>query len=230
MLANGKPTYVTIKIDDKKVAKTTKERNRVWNQTFQILCAHPSDSMINITMKTKCSILGKHKIQAHQILNETTFISGFFPLEMENGKPNQTVKLRLMLWFKPASLEPTWGRILWNDEFQGLRNASFPQRSNCHVKLYHDAHHSSKFQPPSDVCGSPGKLWEDVYKAIEGARHLVYIAGWSLNPKMVLVNTKFTISFTNSSTYNFNFYLLIFCSSNATYDTQASHTCIMFMT
>ncbi|XP_044487608.1 phospholipase D alpha 4 [Mangifera indica] len=185
--ANGKPSYVTIKLDNKKVAKTSHERDRVWNQTFQILCAHPCDSTITITLKTKCSILGKLHIQAHEILHKASFINGFFPLTMENGKPSPQLKLRLMLWFKPAVFEPTWGAVLDNGAFQGLRNATFPQRSNCHVKLYHDAHHCSTFQPPFDLCGSPGKLWEDVYRAIEGAKHLIYIAGWSLNPKMVLV-------------------------------------------
>lgn len=186
--ANGKPSYVTIKLDNKKVAKTSHERDRVWNQTFQILCAHPCDSTITITLKTKCSILGKLHIQAHEILHKASFINGFFPLTMENGKPSPELKLRLMLWFKPAVFEPTWGAVLDNGAFQGLRNATFPQRSNCHVKLYHDAHHCSTFQPPFDLCGSPGKLWEDVYRAIECAKHLIYIAGWSLNPKMVLVN------------------------------------------
>ncbi|GAV60514.1 PLDc domain-containing protein/PLD_C domain-containing protein [Cephalotus follicularis] len=187
ILPNGKPTYVTIEIDKKKVAKTSHERDRVWNQTFQILCAHPSDSIITITMKTKCSILGKFNIQAHQILNETSLISGFFPLEMENGKPNQYLKLMFILWFKPVEFELTWSKLVANGDFQGLRNASFPQRSNCHVTLYQDAHHSPTFQPPLHLCRSPRRLWEDIYKAIEGAKCLIYIAGWSLNPKMVLV-------------------------------------------
>ncbi|KAG5054142.1 hypothetical protein JHK85_006652 [Glycine max] len=77
--------------------------------------------------------------------------------------------------------------MLSNDwEFQGLREATFLLTSNSHVKHYHDAHHSSTFQPPFDLCGAPKKLWEDVYKAIEGAKYLVYIAGWSFNPMMVL--------------------------------------------
>lgn len=108
---------------------------------------------------------------------------------MENGKPNPKLKLRFVLWFKPAELEPSWAKLLSNEEFQGLRDVTFPQRSNCQVKLYHDAHHSSAFQPPFDLCGAPRKLWEDVYKAIERAKYIVYISGWSLNPKMVLVKT-----------------------------------------
>lgn len=40
---------MTIKIDNKTVAKTTQERDRVWNQTFQILCAHSPTTTITIT-------------------------------------------------------------------------------------------------------------------------------------------------------------------------------------
>ncbi|XP_020224395.1 phospholipase D alpha 4 [Cajanus cajan] len=186
VFTNGKPAYVTIMIDNKKVAKTTQESERVWNQTFQIQCAHPADSIITLTLKTSCTILGKFHMQA-QRLEEESLINGLFPLLMENGKPNPQLKLRFMLWYKPADLEPSWTKLLSNGEFQGLRDSTFSQRSNCQVKLYHDAHHSSTFHPPFDLCGAPRKLWEDVYKAIEGAKYLVYIAGWSFNPKMVLV-------------------------------------------
>lgn len=177
-----------IEIDGKKVAQTRNEQDRVWNETFQILCAYPSDSTIVITMRTSCSILGKINIQAHQIVDhEASFTNGFFPLLTENGRPNPALKLRFMLWFKPAQFEPSWRKILSNGDFQGLRNATFPQRCNCHVTLYQDAHHLSTFQPPFFPRGPPRRLWEDVYKAIEGAKHLIYIAGWSLNPNMVLV-------------------------------------------
>ncbi|GMP35068.1 hypothetical protein CsSME_00007676 [Camellia sinensis var. sinensis] len=187
IIANGKLTYVTIKIDNKKVATTTLESDRVWNQTFQILCAHPSDSTITLTMKTKCCVLGKIQIQANQIMSEVSLMNGFFPLNMENGKPNTQLRLRFMLWFKPAELEPSWGKLLANGGFEGMKNATFPQRSNCGVRLYQDAHHRPTFRPPFDLCRGPKKLWEDVYKAIEDAKHFIYIAGWSFNPKMVLV-------------------------------------------
>ncbi|XP_027336367.1 phospholipase D alpha 4-like isoform X1 [Abrus precatorius] len=190
---NGKAAYVTIKIDNHKVAKTSQESNRVWNQTFQIQCAHPADSSITITLKTSCSsILGKFHIQAQQLLKKGGLINGLFPLLIENGKPNSKLKLKFLLWFKPAELELSWSKVLSNGQFQGLRDVTFPQRSNCHVKLYHDAHHSSAFLPPFDLFGAPKKLWEDVYKAIEGAKYIVYIAGWSFNPKMVLVRDPHT--------------------------------------
>lgn len=116
---------------------------------LQILCAHPPDSTITISLKTKCSTLGKICI-------------------LDNGG------------------------------FKGLKNATFPQRSNCSVTLYQDAHHHSNFHPPGNLCGTPRKLWEDVYKAIDDAKYLVYIAGWSFNPNLVLVSENTLFSFSSS--------------------------------
>ncbi|KAI3966409.1 hypothetical protein MKW92_037897 [Papaver armeniacum] len=184
-----KATYITIKINEKKVAETKQVSDRTWNQTFQILCAHPADSTITITMKTQCgSTLGKIHISAREMLEDSTLIEGNFPTLSEKGKPNPELRVQFMLWFKHANHEPTWDKVLNHDKFEGLKNASFPQRSNCNVILYQDVHHHSTFQPPVDFHGEgPRKLWVDVFKAINGAKHLIYIAGWSFNPKMVLV-------------------------------------------
>ncbi|KAJ0515151.1 putative phospholipase D [Helianthus annuus] len=183
----GAPAYVSIKIDNKKIASTSHESERVWNQTLRVLCAHPINATLTITLKTKCSILGKVNIQAHQLLEKSNLIDGLFPVCMENGKPHPQLKIRFMLWFKPAQLEPSWRKIIDNSRFNGLRDATFPQRTNCSVTLYQDSHHCPMFQPPLDVCGSPRNLWEDVFVAIEGAKHLIYIAGWSFNPHLILV-------------------------------------------
>ncbi|KAL2243246.1 UNVERIFIED_CONTAM: Phospholipase D alpha 4 [Sesamum indicum] len=186
--AGGRSAYVTIKVDNKKEAKTTYERDRVWNQTFQILCAHPPDTTITITLKRKRTVLGKIDIQADKLLGESSLINGFFPLSKQNGKPNKKLKLQFIVWFKPAECEKSWEKALeTNGGYQGLKNAAFPIRSNCSVTLYQDAHHRHTFQPPIDLCGTPRKLWEDVYNAIDGAKHLIYIAGWSFNPNMALV-------------------------------------------
>ncbi|XP_076881215.1 phospholipase D alpha 4-like [Bidens hawaiensis] len=183
----GAPTYVTIKIDHKKIASTSHESDRVWNQTLRVQCAHHINATITITLKTKCTILGKANIQAHQLLEKSNLIDGLFPVCMENGKPHPQVKIRLMLWFKPAQLEQNWRKVINNNRFNGLRDATFPQRSNCSVTLYQDSHHCLMFHPPVDVCGSPRNLWEDVFVAIEGAKHFIYIAGWSFNPHLILV-------------------------------------------
>ncbi|KAG6395738.1 hypothetical protein SASPL_141862 [Salvia splendens] len=167
------------------MAKTTNESDHVWNQTFQILCAHPPQTTITLTLKRKCSVLGKIDIPAHNLLGESSLINGFFPLSKQNGEQKKKLKLQFIVWFKPAEDEKTWEKALKNDRYQGLKNTSFPMRSNCGVTLYQDAHHHPSFHPPSN--GRPRRLWEDVYNAIDGAKHLIYIAGWSFNPRMALV-------------------------------------------
>ncbi|KAL5728805.1 phospholipase D [Ranunculus cassubicifolius] len=180
ILVGEKPTYVTIKIDGKKVARTSHSNDRVWNQTLQILCAHPSSSTITITLKRKHSVLGKIRIPAKRIIEEEALIDSFCALETEKGELIPELKLRLILWFKSADNR--------NRECMGLKGCTYPQRSNCHVTLYQDAHHHSTFKPPGHLHGGvPRKLWEDVYRAIDNAKHLIYIAGWSFNPKLVLV-------------------------------------------
>lgn len=127
------------------------------------------------------------------MIEESTLIEGSFPIFTEKGKPNPELRVQFMLWFKHSNCEPSWYKVLKSGKFTGLKNATFQQRSNCSVILYQDTHHHSTFQPPVYFHeGGPRKLWVDVYKAINCAKHLIYIAGWSFNPKMVLVseNTK----------------------------------------
>lgn len=189
------PAFITIKLNGAKVAETSHELGRVWNQTFHILCAHSLDSSITITLKTRFSILGKIHIPAQRLAQEPNCYDGYFPLYTEKGKPQPRLKLQFRLCFKDAEGDPSWGRGLKEGGFSGLKKGvSFPQRSNCRVTLYQDAHHRPCFQPPVYTDGGekykPRKLWEDVYKALDGAKYLIYIAGWSLNPKMILVSTK----------------------------------------
>ncbi|KAL5997378.1 hypothetical protein ACLOJK_008308 [Asimina triloba] len=196
MRRSDKPAYVTIKLNETRVAKTTEEIDRAWNQSFQILCAHAAESTtIVITLRTRRSILGRIHIPALQLLtdHQPAIHDGFFPLSNEKGKPIPKLKLRFRLQFNHAELDPWWGRGLGHGCFPGITTGvTFHQRSNCSVNLYQDAHHRPCFQPP--ICGEGGekiykarKLWEDVYRALDGAKHLIYIAGWSLNPNIVLV-------------------------------------------
>lgn len=84
------------------------------NFIFQILCAHPPDTTITITLKRKRTVLGKIDIQADKLLGESSLINGFFPLSKQNGKPNKKLKLQFIVWFKPSSYVSTSNWSLWN--------------------------------------------------------------------------------------------------------------------
>ncbi|KAK1295429.1 Phospholipase D epsilon [Acorus calamus] len=193
LFACDKQTYVTISLDDTRVAETTHEDDRSWNQTFRILCAHSVDTVVTITIRTVLTVLGRIRIPGRSLVSEESkeLRNGSHPLLNEKGKPVSNLDLRFVLRFTNAESETYWGKGLGRGDFRGItKGVSFPQRSNCRVTLYQDAHHSNSFHPPLFLQGGetyrPGKLWEDVYKAIDGAKHLVYIAGWSFNPNMVL--------------------------------------------
>lgn len=88
--------------------------------------------------------------------------------------------------------DPYWDAGIQLPHFKGVRHSYFPQRTSCNVTLYQNSHLSSQFHP--DICltdGSryvPPRLWEDLYASINNARHFVYVAGWSFNVQITLVN------------------------------------------
>ncbi|XP_031480976.1 phospholipase D alpha 4 [Nymphaea colorata] len=171
------PARVTIKLDRAKVAETSHDAAREWNVCFHILCAQRA-AFIRISLKTKSRTLGRLIIPVSEITTGTP-ISGLFPLQTERGKTIPKLKLRFSLHFKYPYRNP-----LKEPKFPALSLTTFPQRSNCNLRLYQDAHTSHDF-PSTYKVGR--NLWEDVYKAIDEARLLIYITGWSLNPKTVLV-------------------------------------------
>ncbi|ONK78090.1 uncharacterized protein A4U43_C02F14210 [Asparagus officinalis] len=150
-----------------------------------------TDTMIKLSLKTAFSTLGKVQIQASHLLIEKDQVFNQFLLT-NKGRLSTKLKLAFNLSFRRANCELDWGRGLTRRGFAGLTNGvTFPQRSNCRVILYQDAHHGPKFEPiiglGTDKCYKPRKLWEDVFRAINGAKIFIYIAGWSFNPKTVLV-------------------------------------------
>jgi phosphatidylserine/phosphatidylglycerophosphate/cardiolipin synthase-like enzyme len=82
-----------------------------------------------------------------------------------------------------------------------LPRAYFPPRRGCHVTLYHDACYpparldpkGSVPLPDVPVDGALGGLyterscWDDLYSAINGAKHLICIAGWSVWVETALI-------------------------------------------
>lgn len=188
----AKPAYVRIKIGGTRVAETRHARDRVWNQTFRILCSHPADTIIAFSLMTMFSTLGEAKIAASSLIEKGD--QTLSPLLLTNNGSSKT-KLRLLfrLTFRHAESEPDWGQGLRRGGFAGIRHGvTFPQRSNCGVILYQDAHHGSNFRPGQLY--RPRRLWEDVCKAINGSKSFIYIAGWSLNPRMILVSSSIWLS------------------------------------
>ncbi|PKA54474.1 Phospholipase D epsilon [Apostasia shenzhenica] len=180
------PASVSIEIDGEKVAETSREYDKEWNQKFLEPCAHPAGAAVVLALRTREFVLGRVLIPA-VVLLQCVEGEGGFSGEAVSGAADQAsrrgkAKIEFSIRFWPAGNSPE------------VVISSFPVRENCRVVLYQDAHHGDGFRPPV-IAGEgrerrPRNLWEDVFRAIDGAEFFVCIAGWSLNPKLVLVSIK----------------------------------------
>ena len=165
------------------MAKTTEEKNPTWNQTFKILCAHPPETDIVLKVRWKNYVLACTSIPANRLIaaSDHSYDSSSFPAAWW-----RCGQLKFLLRLVPAAEEqlPGWGLG---------EGVTFLERENCDLVFYQDAHHRKTFAPPVyDGDGRkvrPRKLWEDIFSAINGAKHLIYIAGWAFNHKIVLVSS-----------------------------------------
>jgi phospholipase D1/2 len=91
-----------------------------------------------------------------------------------------------------VSKDHSWGRGVRGARYPGVPYTFFPQRQGCRVTLYQDAHVPEGFIPGIALGNGERRYeahrcWEDIFDAINGARHLIYITGWSVYTEIALV-------------------------------------------
>ncbi|CAL4991348.1 unnamed protein product [Urochloa decumbens] len=104
-------------------------------------------------------------------------------------------KIHVQARFTSVADDPNWARGVSGAggaaEFAGVPKTFFKQRQGCNVTLYQDAHVAESFKPAIQLAGGRNyeqrRCWEELYDAIAGAKHLVYITGWSVVPDITLV-------------------------------------------
>ncbi|KAK1316627.1 Phospholipase D alpha 1 [Acorus calamus] len=190
--------YATVDIGPARLARTRQlefhPTNPKWNQSFHLFCAHSAPS-ITISIKNQlpvdAELLGRAHIPAHQILTSTQPIDAWLDLYKDNGDKTDKAQVHVRLQFTPAESCPSWDAGLL--AFSGCRKTFFPMREACDVVLYQNSHLSNQFKPVIHLYNdkhnlySPPRLWEDLYNAISGAKHFIYVAGWSVNTSITLV-------------------------------------------
>ncbi|KAK2996112.1 hypothetical protein RJ639_029473, partial [Escallonia herrerae] len=76
-------------------------------------------------------------------------------------------------------------------DYHGVPGTYFPLRRGGKVTLYQDAHVHDGSLPDlkldNDVPYMHGSCWADIFDGMKKARHLIYIAGWSVYHKVRLV-------------------------------------------
>ncbi|KAE9608361.1 putative phospholipase D [Lupinus albus] len=189
--------YATIKLGNAIVARTRvikKKHTQIqWHESFQIYTAHTANNVV-------FSIKEDHPIRA-------TIGRAYFPIEElvhgqkldkwlqilnKKNKPLQGgPRIHVRLQFFCATKDINWSQGIKSPMYTGVPNTYFNQRSGCRVTLYQDTHILDNYLPKISLTGGnyyeSHNCWEDIFDAISNAKHLIYIAGWSVNTKTTLI-------------------------------------------
>ncbi|KAK3133350.1 hypothetical protein QOZ80_6AG0535410 [Eleusine coracana subsp. coracana] len=190
--------YVDIDVGAARVARTREVEFHptapAWNQSFRLHCAYPA-APVTFTVKNQhlfgAGVIGAGSVPAACVASGELVERWLDLRGGEHAHATHTPRLRVGLRFTDVERDPCWDAGVRVPGFAGVRPAFFPERTNCHVTLYQDAHLSDAFEPRVRLGdGSsyrPARLWEDLYAAIRDARRFVYVAGWSVSTGITLV-------------------------------------------
>ncbi|CAL4914730.1 unnamed protein product [Urochloa decumbens] len=194
--------YATVDIDKARVGRTRMldpVHSPRWNESFRIYCAHDASNVI-FTVKSDnpigATLIGRAYLPTRDVaggrkVERWLDICDEKRVPLEGGD-----KIHVQLQFTDVAADPAgrWGAGLGGGagaEYAGVPRTFYEQRRGCRVRLYQDAHVADGFAPRVTLAGGrtyePRRCWEDVFEAINNARKMVYIAGWSVNTDVRLL-------------------------------------------
>ena len=172
--------YVTMDLGQARPIKTSiieDNLNPKWFQKFRREVCHTADELVFKVKDKDCvgvGHLGEVKISIEEVLSGEP-IDNWYNLQNSDGEDIDAT-LHLQIEFVSAeSLEKT----------TEVQDSYFPMHEGCRLALYQDAH-----TPPSPLHDeivlangntySPACAWRQIYDAIAGAEHFIYLTGWSV--------------------------------------------------
>ncbi|KAF8379386.1 hypothetical protein HHK36_028820 [Tetracentron sinense] len=190
--------YVTISVSSAVVGRTfviSNNENPAWMQHFYLPVAHYA-AEVNFVVKDNdvvgSQIIGVVAIPVEQIYSGTK-VEGTFPLLIASGKPCKPGAV-LSISIQYTSIEKLSDYhhgVEGGPDYYGVPGTYFPLRRGGRVTLYQDAHVPDGCLPnlmlDHGMHYKHGKCWHDIFDAISQARRLIYITGWSVYHKVVLV-------------------------------------------
>ncbi|CAH1426486.1 unnamed protein product [Lactuca virosa] len=189
--------YATVDLEKARVGRTRMlehDSNPRWYESFHIYCGHMASNVI-FTVKEddpiSATLIGRAYIPVIKVLKEDV-IDEWLEILDEDGKTIRgDSKIHVKVQFFPVEREYQWSRGIQSVKFPGVPFTYFPQRNGCRVTLYQDAHLPDNFTPKIPLSGDkyyePHRCWEDIFDAITNAKHLIYIAGWSVYTEITLI-------------------------------------------
>uniref|UniRef100_A0A0D9XVD1 Phospholipase D n=1 Tax=Leersia perrieri TaxID=77586 RepID=A0A0D9XVD1_9ORYZ len=166
-----------------------------WNETIRAYCAHTAAEVIfniviqNVDANAPDKTIGRAYLTVDELVTspDQKIERWFRVLGTDASRSELPGKpwIYLSIKFNAAAVAGAGGGA--------VPRTFFPERPGSRVTLYQDAHcldsFASRVQIPlaSGDKYKHGRCWEDVFTAINNARHLVYIAGWSLYTEITLL-------------------------------------------
>ncbi|XP_030467231.1 phospholipase D alpha 1-like [Syzygium oleosum] len=193
----GSYLYATVDLDRARVARTrmiqNEQSNPQWHEAFHIYCAHWISQII-LTVKDDnpvgATLIGRAYVPVEDVI-KGYIVDRWVPIEDDDHRPiHGGARIHVRLQFSTAAQDSHWSRGILKPNFEGVPRTFFTQRQHCRVTLYQDAHVSDHFSPriPLSVGQyEPHRCWEDIFDAIDNAKHLIYIAGWSVYTDIALI-------------------------------------------
>lgn len=193
----GSRIYATIDLQRARVGRTRMIENELsnprWYEDFHIYCAHMVSNII-FTVKYEnpigATLIGRAYLPVEEIIDGHMVDRWIDILDEDMNPIHGGSKIHVKLHFFHVTRESNWSRGIRTPGFQGVPLTFFPQRQGCQISLYPDAHFPDN-RTTRDLISmgsyEPQRCWEDMFNAINGAQHLIYITGWSVYTEITLI-------------------------------------------
>lgn len=190
--------YATIDLEKARVGRTRmiekEPSNPRWYESFHIYCGHMASNVI-FTVKDDnpigATLIGRAYVPVEEILSGEEIDRWVEILDKDKNPVRGGSKIHVKLQYFDVIKDRNWGLGIKSSKFPGVPYTFYSQRTGCKVSLYQDAHIPDNFVPKIPLAGGdnykPHRCWEDVFDAINNAKHLIYITGWSVYTQIALV-------------------------------------------
>ncbi|EPS71739.1 hypothetical protein M569_03019, partial [Genlisea aurea] len=189
--------YATVDLEGARMGRTRmiskKASNPRWYENFRIYCAHTLSNVV-FTVKDDnpigATLIGRAYLPVEDILDGQIIDRWIQILDEDKNPINGGSKIHVKLQYFHVSQENNWSQGIRTPSFNGVPHTFFRQRQGCKVTLYPDAHVTNDNVTQfllSKGYTTPNCCWEDIFDGITNAKHLVYIAGWSVYTKITLI-------------------------------------------